>query len=95
MRSLVVAAVLAGAASLASAASTSVMLYRHANIDKVTSRAARNVAVSLMGVTHTKKERGVRAGLACLAARGGARACTRVGGPRGRVRPTRQPFTPH
>ena len=60
MRSLVVAAVLAGAASLASAASTSVMLYRHANIDKVTSRAARNVAVSLMGGsdTHKKGKRG-------------------------------------
>ena len=54
-----IAAVLAGAASLASAASTSVMLYRHANIDKVTSRAARNVAVSLMGGSDTqKKERG-------------------------------------
>ena len=32
---------------MASAASTSVMLYRHSNIDKVTSRAARNVAVSI------------------------------------------------
>ena len=80
MRSLVVAAVLAGAASLASAASTSVMLYRHANIDKVTSRAARNVAVSLMGGSDTqKKERGVRAGLACLAARG-RRAGVHTGG---------------
>jgi hypothetical protein len=47
MRSLIVAAFLAGAASMASAASTSVMLYRHSNIDKVTSRAARNVAVSI------------------------------------------------
>jgi hypothetical protein len=56
MRSLVAAALLAGAASVASAASTSVMLYRHSNIDKVTSRAARNVAVS----SASGRERGGR-----------------------------------
>jgi hypothetical protein len=58
LRALLFATLLAAAAVCASAGTTSVMLYRHSTLDKVTSRAARNVAVSFVGVGGREGEGG-------------------------------------
>jgi hypothetical protein len=64
-RAFLFAALLAAVAVCVSAGTTSVMLYRHSTLDKVSSRAARNVAVSLRWCGG-KLGKGVRTRLACV-----------------------------